>query len=89
MSRKHKTVSLSEIKDAGEKCLQKPHYCTEHEAEVLKLYCKTCSKAICGDCTYVEHRNHEYSKISRISSESSLMVLSLTLPNRKMNSVQS
>ena len=69
MSRKHKTVSLSEIKDAGEKCLQKPHYCTEHEAEVLKLYCKTCSKAICGDCTYVEHRNHEYIFIKDIQNK--------------------
>ena len=69
VSRKHKTVSLSEIKDAGEKCLQKPHYCTEHEAEVLKLYCKTCCKAICGDCTYVEHRNHEYIFIKDIQNE--------------------
>ena len=69
MSRKHKTVSLSEIKDAGEKCLQKPHYCTEHEAEVLKLYCKTCSKAICGDCTYVEHRDHKYVFIKDVQSE--------------------
>ena len=69
VSRKHKTVSLSEIKDAGEKCLQKPHYCTEHEAEVLKLYCKTCSKAICGDCTYVEHRDHKYVFIKDVQSE--------------------
>ena len=69
MSRKHKTVSLSEIKDAGEKCLQKPHYCTEHEAELLKLYCKTCSKAICGDCTYVEHRDHKYVFIKDVQSE--------------------
>ena len=69
ITRKHKTVSLSEIKDAGEKCLQKPHYCTEHEAELLKLYCKTCSKAICGDCTYVEHRDHKYVFIKDVQSE--------------------
>ena len=69
MSRKHKTVSLSEIRDAGEKCLQKPHYCTEHEAAVLKLYCKTCSTAICGDCTYVEHRDHKYVFIKDVQSE--------------------
>ena len=69
MSRKHKTVSLSEIKDAGEKCLQKPHYCTEHEAELLKLYCKTCSTPICGDCTYVEHHDHKYAFIKDVQSE--------------------
>ena len=59
-TRTHKMASLSEIRDAGEKCLHKPHYCTEHDGELLKLYCETCSKAICGDCTYVEHRKHEY-----------------------------
>ena len=42
---------------------------TEHEAELLKLYCKTCSKAICGDCTYVEHRDHKYVFIKDVQSE--------------------
>ena len=69
MSRKHKTVSLSQIKDAGEKCLQKPHYCSNHEGELLKLYCNTCSVAICGDCTYVEHRDHKYVFIKDVQSE--------------------
>ena len=69
MSRKHKTVSLSQIKDAGEKCLQKPHYCSNHEGELLKLYCNTCSVAICGDCTYVEHRDHKYVFIKDVQSK--------------------
>lgn len=69
ISRKHKTVSLSQIKDAGEKCLQKPHYCSNHEGELLKLYCNTCSVPICGDCTYVEHRDHKYVFIKDVQSE--------------------
>lgn len=69
LTQKHKTLSLSEIKDAGEKCLHKPHYCTEHVGEVLKLYCKTCSKTICGDCTYVDHREHKFVFIKDIQDE--------------------
>lgn len=69
VTQKHKTVSLSEIKDAGEKCLHKPHYCAEHVDEVLKLYCQDCSKTICGDCTYVEHREHKFVFIKDIQEE--------------------
>ena len=69
VTQRHKTVSLSEIKDAGEKCLHKPQYCAEHVGEVLKLYCKTCSKTICGDCTYVDHCEHKYVFIKNIQDE--------------------
>ena len=48
---------------------QKPHYCSNHEGELLKLYCNTCSVAICGDCTYVEHRDHKYIFIKDVQSE--------------------
>ena len=36
------------------------HYCSAHKAEALKLYCETCEKLICRDCTLVEHRQHSY-----------------------------
>ncbi|XP_070574370.1 E3 ubiquitin-protein ligase TRIM71-like [Ptychodera flava] len=29
-----------------------------HENEVLRLYCDTCSQAICRECTMVDHRGH-------------------------------
>ncbi|XP_077983416.1 E3 ubiquitin-protein ligase TRIM71-like [Glandiceps talaboti] len=29
-----------------------------HENEVLRLYCDTCSKAICRECTMLDHRGH-------------------------------
>ena len=68
-TRNHAIVSLEEIKATGEKCFQTFHYCPDHNKEVLKLYCCTCSKTICGDCTYVDHRSHEYVFIKDIQEE--------------------
>ena len=68
-TRKHETVSLEAIKKGGEKKLHKPQYCSDHEGEVLKLYCKTCSKPLCGDCTYVDHRDHKYVFIKDVRQE--------------------
>ena len=69
-TRKHVTVSLEEVKkNGGGKYLHSPRYCHEHESEVLKLYCKTCSKPICGDCTYVDHRDHKYVFLNAVQGE--------------------
>lgn len=68
-TRNHAIVSLEEIKATGEKYFQTFHYCSDHKKEVLKLYCRTCSKTICGDCTYVDHRSHEYVFIKDIQEE--------------------
>ena len=69
-TRKHVTASLEEVKKSdGEKYMHSPRYCHEHESEVLKLYCKTCSKPICGDCTYVDHRDHKYVFLKAVQEE--------------------
>ena len=36
------------------------HYCTLHATEVLKIYCETCEKLVCRDCTLVDHHEHSY-----------------------------
>ena len=63
MSKGHEIVTLEEIKlkekKAGVKSLHKKFYCEEHEEEVVKLFCKTCKKAICRDCALVKHREHD------------------------------
>ena len=35
-------------------------FCGVHKKEALKLYCETCKKLICRDCTLVDHRQHSY-----------------------------
>ena len=67
-TRKHQTVSLKAVQKEG-RILHKPQHCPEHEDEVMKLYCKTCSKPICGDCTYVDHRGHEYVFLKSVQEE--------------------
>ena len=68
-TKQHKVFSLDEIRSRGEKCFQKPRHCPIHENETLKLYCRTCSKTICGDCTYVDHRSHSYVFINDVQEE--------------------
>ena len=57
--RGHEITSTQEISAAT---LQShvTHYCTIHKQEALKLYCVTCMRLICRDCTLVEHRQHDY-----------------------------
>ena len=56
----HQIVSLEEIKSGGPKVLVKPVYCEKHQGETLKLFCKSCDKPICRDCTIVDHQGHKY-----------------------------
>ena len=48
------------MKSAGTSAVVKPSMCREHEGESLKLFCESCDKVICRDCTIIEHRDHKY-----------------------------
>ena len=74
-------VSLEEAKKMGSVAMAKPSLCKEHEGEVMKLFCVPCDKAICRDCTIVEHREHEYTFVREAYStgrESLLNIISET-----------
>ena len=58
--RDHKTVSLGDLDDKTIKGFERPRRCSHHSGELLKLYCKTCHKLICRDCTLVDHHNHKF-----------------------------
>ena len=55
----HEITSTQEISTATVQS-HVTHYCTIHKQEALKLYCVTCMRLICRDCTLVEHRQHDY-----------------------------
>ena len=59
-TRTHELVSLEDMKKEEGKSISRAHYCEEHETEDLFLYCKTCQKAICRDCTLITHGKHNY-----------------------------
>ena len=63
----HQFLTLLEVKNLGSKALAKPAFCTKHADEVLKLYCDTCQKTICRDCTIVDHRDHKYNFVADVA----------------------
>ena len=58
--RDHKTVSLDDLDSETLKGFERSRRCSRHSGELLKLYCKTCHKLICRDCTLVDHHNHTF-----------------------------
>lgn len=63
----HQFLTLLEVKNLGSKALAKPAFCTKHADEALKLYCDTCQKTICRDCTIVDHRDHKYNFVADVA----------------------
>ena len=65
----HKILSLEEVKRVGSKALVKPAFCEKHGGELVKLFCQTCQKTICRDCTIVDHREHKYDFVADIAKK--------------------
>ena len=63
----HKILSLEDVKAVGSRALIKPSFCEKHSGETLKLFCQTCQKTICRDCTIVDHREHKYHFIADVA----------------------
>ncbi len=42
--------------------------CPKHKKEVIKLFCKTRQITICGDCTIVDHRQHENGFVEEVAA---------------------
>ena len=57
--RGHATVPIEDL-DAATLQSSQTQYCTKHKSEPLKLFCNTCQKVVCRDCTLVDHRQHDY-----------------------------
>ena len=63
----HKILSLEEVQSVGSQALITPSFCEKHSGETLKLFCQTCQKTICRDCTIVDHREHKYHFIADVA----------------------
>ena len=66
-TRGHKIVSLPNT--TGSFILEQKRYCSAHEGEELKLYCRTCQEVICRDCAIVTHKQHDYTFIKDVREE--------------------
>ena len=63
----HQIVMMQDVQaDAAELLPPKKKvlYCPKHNDNVLKIYCETCNKLICNDCTIRLHQGHQYDVIS-------------------------
>ena len=87
--RSHKVTPLSELGPEDILTMEKPLHCQLHTGEVIKLYCKTCNKLICRDCTIVDHRAHEYGFISNLRPlvQQEVRKISTALQQRKQHFV--
>jgi len=59
LSKDHTVVSLSEAAKSPEKFLQTSEKCERHADEKVKLFCVTCSKAVCAICALTMHKKCE------------------------------
>ena len=68
-TKNHQILSLTEVKKLGSKALVKPSFCSKHKGDTLKLFCSTCQKTICRDCTIVDHRGHQYDFVTDVAEK--------------------
>lgn len=68
-TKNHQILTLTEVKKLGAKALAKPMFCSRHKGETLKLFCNTCQKTICRDCTIVNHREHKYDFVTEVAEK--------------------
>ena len=64
----HNIITLDEVKESGASVIAETTYCPKHEGEIA-LYCTTCQKTICRDCTFVDHREHDWSFVKDVIEE--------------------
>ncbi|XP_062609520.1 tripartite motif-containing protein 2-like [Saccostrea cucullata] len=43
--------------------------CSDHDLEILNLYCRTCDKLVCTDCVLKKHKSHDWCKVRDIADE--------------------
>ena len=58
--RDHKTTALNKLDAEAMNQFERPHHCSTHQGEPLKLYCEACRCLICRDCTIVDHHDHKF-----------------------------
>ena len=60
-TKSHHLLNLEEAVEEGPMAvyMSRPSFCKEHNGEMLKLFCETCDKTVCSDCTVVKHQGHK------------------------------
>ncbi|XP_065904123.1 tripartite motif-containing protein 2-like [Dysidea avara] len=86
----HKTVTVENFIRSPKTILsthvaaQPAEYCKDHKTQPLDLYCMTCSSLICRDCTYVDHREHQYNFVDKLADVEREKIKVIATPLKKM-----
>ena len=83
----HKIVSVSDVQSEAVSLTpvkkKKVAYCPKHTENVLKIYCETCQKLICSDCTVRLHKDHQYDLVTDTFAKHRDEILSHLQPVRQ------
>ena len=92
LTRSHQIVSIQEFQAQAAKLIavkKKISSCEKHRGNELKIYCETCKKIICNDCTIRLHRDHNYDLVADVFPEhKEELVSSLKPVKEKLHTVQ-
>ena len=73
----HRVISIEDLASGKVSFVgpseQDDQYCTEHDGEEIKFFCRTCGKMVCRDCIIMKQRcrDHDYVTLKEESSERS------------------
>jgi hypothetical protein len=68
----HEVIRMDMIRSSTQQVVEEPSgkmmtlYCSLHRGKELELYCETCDKLICLNCTVNKHSWHEYDLVENI-----------------------
>ncbi|XP_077981796.1 E3 ubiquitin-protein ligase TRIM33-like [Glandiceps talaboti] len=73
-TRSHQVIPCNEyrrLQSTDPVSVQPPTYCSKHSENRLKLYCDTCDKVICPECTVTDHpqSKHNYRYLTDVATE--------------------
>ncbi|EDO34297.1 predicted protein, partial [Nematostella vectensis] len=62
----HEILAFDAVQRAEPREMAKKMYCKQHKDEEMSFYCEDCCVMLCRDCTVLDHRGHEYVRVSKI-----------------------
>jgi len=86
----HKTMTVGDFMQSPKtilstcKAAQPAEFCNDHVTQPLDLYCMTCGCLICRDCTYVDHREHQYNFVYKLADVERDKIKVVATPLKKM-----
>ena len=87
----HEVITLAQLEGDVTRLVppkKKVMFCSKHLTKELDLYCETCEKLVCRDCTVRIHRDHQYDLVTdAFQKHRDVLVTSLQPVERQLDTV--